>query len=102
MFVKKQAQSIPYRNINEGISMKRQFSIGSYRIDLYFSGHKLAIECDEHDHRDRDIDYKIRRQKFIEDQLNCKFIRYNPDAEEFTIERVLNNIFQYIYQKHFS
>ena len=82
--------------------MKRQFSIGSYRIDLYFSGHKLAIECDEHDHRDRDIDYKIRRQKFIEDQLNCKFIRYNPDAEEFTIERVLNNIFQYIYQKHFS
>ena len=24
---------------------------------------------------------KITQQKFIEDQLNFKFIRYNPDAE---------------------
>ena len=39
--------------------MKRQFSIGSYRIDLYFPEHKLAIECDEHDHKDRQIDYEI-------------------------------------------
>ena len=46
--------------INEGISMKQQFSIGSYRIDLYFPEHKLAIECDEHDGKDRDIDYEIK------------------------------------------
>ena len=86
----------------EGISMKRQFNIGSYRIDLYFPEHKLAIECDDHDRKDRDINYEIRRQKFIEDQLNCKFIRYNPDAKDFTIESVLNKIFQYIYQKSSS
>ena len=86
----------------EGISMKQQFSIMSYRIDLYFLEHKLAIECDEHDHKDRDIDHEIRRQKFIEDQLNCKFIRYNRDAKGFTIESVLNKIFQYIYQKRSS
>ena len=75
---------------------------GSYRIDLYFAEHKLAIEGDEYDHKNRDINYEIRRQKFIEDQLNCKFIRYNPDAKDFTIESVLNKIFQYIYQKHSS
>ena len=85
------------QKVFEGISMKRQFSIGSYRIDLYFPEHKLAIECDDHDHKDRDINYEIRRQKFIEDQLNCKFIRYNPDAKDFSIESVLNKIFQYIY-----
>ena len=79
--------------------MKRQCSIGSYRIDLYFPEHKLAIECDEHDHKDRGINYEIRRQKFIEDQLNCKFIRYNPDAKDFMTESVLSKIFQYIYQK---
>ena len=39
---------------------------------------------------------------FIEDQLNCKFIRYNPDAKDFTIESVLNKIFQYISKKHSS
>ena len=77
--------------------MKRQFSIESYRIDLYFSEHKLAIECDKNDHKDRDINYEIVRQKLIEDQLNCKFIRCNPDAKDFTIEKILNKIFQYIY-----
>ena len=86
----------------EGISMKRQFSIGPYGIDLYFPQHKLAIECDKHDHKGRDINYEIRRQKFIEDQLNCKFICYNPDAKDFMIESVLNKIFQYIYQKRSS
>ena len=57
------------------------------------------MECDEHDHKDRDINYEIRRQKFIEDQLNCKFTRHKPDAKDFVIESVLNKIFQYIYQK---
>ena len=82
--------------------MKRQFSIGSYRIDIYFPEHKLDIECDEHDHKDRDINYEIRRQKFIEDQLNCKFIRYNTDEKDFTIESVLNKVFQHFYQNRFS
>ena len=90
------------QKVCEGISMKRQFSIGSYRIDVYFPEYKLAIECDEHDHKDRDIDYEIRRQKFIKDQLNCKFICYNPDAKDFMIESVLNTIFQYICQKSSS
>ena len=40
------------QKVFDGISMKRQF-IGPYRIDLYFPEHKLAIECVEHDHRDR-------------------------------------------------
>ena len=82
--------------------MKRQFSIGSYRINLYFPEHKLAIKCDEHDHKDRDIIYEIRRQKFFEDQLNCKFFHYNPDANDFMSESVLSKVFQYIYQKRSS
>ena len=97
-YVRKEAGTIyTIQKVFEGISMKRQFSIGSYRIDLYFPEHKLAIECDEHDHKDRDINYETRRQKFIEDHLNCKVIRYNPDAKDFAIESVLNKIFQYIY-----
>ena len=99
-YVCKKAETIyTIQKVFEGISMKWHFSIGSYRIDLYFPENKLATECDEHDHKDRDINYEIRRQKFIEDQLNCKFIFYNHDAKDFTIESVLNKIFQYIYQK---
>ena len=102
-YVRKEAGTIyTIQKAFEGISMKREFNIGSYRIHLYFPEHKLAIESEEHDHKNRDINYEIRRQNFIEDQLNCKIIRYNPDPNNFTIERVLNKIFQYIYQKRFS
>ena len=67
-YVHKEASTIhTIQKVFWGISVKRQFSIGSYRIDLYFREHKLATECDEHDHKERDINYEIRRQKFIED-----------------------------------
>ena len=96
-YVRKEAGAIhTIQKVFEGISMKRQFSTGLYRIDFYFPCHKLAIEREEHDHKDRDVEYETRRQNFIEDQLNYKFIRYNPDAKDFTIERVLNKIFQYL------
>ena len=86
-YVRKEAGTIyTIQKVLEGISMKRKSSIGSYRIDLHFPEHILAIECDENDHKDRDINYEIMRQKFIEDQLNCVFIRYSPDANDFTIE----------------
>ena len=102
-YVRKEAGTIyTIQKVFEGISVKRQFSIGSYRIDLYFPEHKVATECNEHDHKDRDINLEIRRQKFIEDQLNCKPIRYNHDVKDFLIESVLNKIFQYIYQKRSS
>ena len=53
-YIRKEAGTIyTIQKVFDGISMKRQFSIGPYRINLYFPEHKLAIECIEHDHRDR-------------------------------------------------
>ena len=58
-YVHKEADTIyTIQNVFEEISMKPKFSIGSYRINLYFPEHKLAIECDENDHKDKDIDYE--------------------------------------------
>ena len=73
--------------------MLTQFSVDGYKIDLYFSRHKLAVECDEFDHKDRDIEYEVRRQKYIENKLGCQFIRFNPDARRFNIFEVANRIF---------
>ena len=39
----------------------------SYWVDL--SSHKLAIEIDENRHSNRNIDYEIKRQKAIEQNL---------------------------------
>ena len=36
-----------------GEEVIHQFSVGKYKIDPYFPRCKLAIECDEFDHRDR-------------------------------------------------
>ena len=52
-----------------------QNNVLAYRIDLYFHEYKLAIEIDENGHSNRNIDFKIKRQKAIEDELDCNFIR---------------------------
>ena len=46
-----------------GEEMIHQFGVEKYRIDLYLPRYILAIECDEFDHRDRDIGYEVDRQK---------------------------------------
>ena len=74
----------------EGENMQTQYSVLSYRIDLYFHKYKLAIEVDELGHNDRNIDYEIQRQQALERELNCVFIRINPDAIDFNIFREIN------------
>ena len=45
------------------------------------------MEIDEKDHKDTDISREIERQKALEKELGCKFIRINPDKENFDIFR---------------
>ena len=44
----------------KGEEMIEQYHVDGYRIDLYFPEYKLAIECDEFGHRDRDLEYEIK------------------------------------------
>ncbi len=75
-----------YKNI------KTQYVVGNYRIDLYFIDAKIAIECDEFGHRDREPEYEKTREQHIKKTLGCKFIRYNPDDPEFCIFDVIKEI----------
>ena len=76
--------------------MIEQFSVRKYRIDLYFPKYKLAVECDEFDHRDREIGYKVEQQKHIEKLLNCTFVRFNPDVKDFCVLDAVKKIFAQI------
>ena len=67
-----------------------------YRIDAYFSKYKLAIEIDEQGHNNRDIDYEMERQKSIENEIGCEFIRINPAEENFNIFVKIGKIQNYI------
>ena len=80
----------------EGENMQTQYTVIDYRIDLYFHKYKLATEVDELGHNDRNIDYEIQRQKALERELNCVFIRINPDEKDFNILKAINEIYRHI------
>ena len=67
----------------EGEDMQTQYTVIGYRIDLYFHKYKLAIEVDELGHADRNIDNEIDRQRALEREISCVFIRINPDEKDF-------------------
>ena len=64
-----------------------KYSVLGYRIDLYFHKHKLAIEADELGHADRNLSNEIERQKALEKELDCVFIRINPDEKISTFSK---------------
>ena len=65
---------------------------------MYFYDCKLTIKIDENEHSDKNIDYKIKRKKAIEQEPDCKFIRIDPDKEEINIFSAFNEIFRRIKQ----
>ena len=80
----------------EAEDMQTQYTVIGYRIDLYFHKYNLAIEVDELGHNDRNITYEIQRQQALERELNCVFIRINPDAVDFNIFKEINKIHRHI------
>ena len=78
--------------------MQTQYSVLSYRIDLYFHKYKLAIEVDELGHADRNINNEIERQRALEKELNCVFIRSDPDEQNFNMLREINKIYRHVDQ----
>ena len=62
----------------EGENIQKRFNVISFKIDL-------KIEIDENRHSKKNIDYKIKRQKAIKQELGCKFIRIDPDKKDFDI-----------------
>ena len=95
---KEQAVINSIKDAFEGENMQTQYSVLSYRIDLYFHKYKLAIEVHELGHADRNNNNEIERQRALEKELNCVFIRINPDEPDFNILREINKIHRHINQ----
>jgi len=81
------------------LKMYKQFKVGNYRTDLYIEEYDLVIECDEHNHTDRDPQTEKTREEYIKFRLQCDFIRFNPDAKNFSIFTVINTIHKHIMKK---
>jgi len=73
-----------YKYLNEikdfldemNISYTSQYPVDNYKVDLFIPKYNIAIEIDEEEHKYKK-DYDFIRQKYIENQIHCKFIRIN-------------------------
>ena len=66
------------------------------KIDLNFSEHKLAVEVDEKEQPERPKTNEEEREKNSKDQLGCKIIRINSDAEDYEIFVEIGKIHNHI------
>lgn len=72
----------------------RQYYILSYRIDYYIPSLNIAIEYDENDHKNYTYEQHEGRQKEIEKELNCKFIRVSDkNTNSYNVGLVIKDIF---------
>ena len=83
----------------EGKIILTQYCIENKRIDAYFSEHKLGIEIDENSHESRNSNYEKSRQLMIESH-GITIIRTNPDAADFDMNRLINQIYKHISQSN--
>ena len=79
----------------EGEIILTQYCIENKRLDAYFSKYKLGIEVDEYNHEGRNSNYEKSRQLMIESH-GITIIRTNPDAADFDMNRLINQIYKHI------
>jgi very-short-patch-repair endonuclease len=83
--LKQVKNALPWDTVHE-------FAIGSYRIDMYIPRFKIAVECDEFDHKQYNRIDEECRERFISTQLNCTWVRFDPYDEKFDIFDVIRRI----------
>lgn len=76
------------------IKGERQYSVLNYRIDYYIPSLNIAIEYDENDHINYTYEQHEGRQRNIEKELGCRFIRVSDNnTNAYNIGLVIKKIF---------
>ncbi|MFM7985831.1 MAG: hypothetical protein ACKPKO_41605, partial [Candidatus Fonsibacter sp.] len=78
------------------IPFEFQKNVNDFRIDLYLPDQNIAIEIDENNHAERDPLYEVEREAYIKNKLGCKFLRINPDADNFKLSSCIGIIMKNI------
>lgn len=77
-----------------GLKGIKQYKVKSYRIDYYIESANIAIEYDENGHKNYTYSEHEGRQREIEKELGCRFIRINNnDNNAYNIGKVIKEIF---------
>lgn len=81
-------------------TFERQYSnlqCGNYRIDMYLPELNIAIEYDEKSHEHYTYEQQELRQKLIEEELGCTFIRVSEEKSHsensaIVIKHIIKNL----------
>ena len=85
----------------QGEIILTQYGIENKRSDAYFSKYKLAIEIDEYNHEGRNSNYeKKKKRQLMIDGHGITIIRTNPNAANFDMNRLINQIYKHISQSN--
>ena len=82
--------------IFKGEDITFQFPVGPYRVDMYMPAYNIVVECDEHGHRRYNKEHEDTRTQYIEDAIGCRFVRFDPDGECFSIFQAANQVLRAI------
>lgn len=74
-----------FRNKN----YKLQYKVKEYILELYFVDYKLVIE---YNYNNESKEKYLKREKEIQTNLNCTFMRYNPNLKDFDIFKLIGTI----------
>lgn len=78
--------------MNIEIDAQKSMFNGKYRIDFYLPQYNLSIEYDEVHHKNQ-ISEDLLRQRLIENELGCKFIRLDyRNNDNYNVGLVLKEI----------
>lgn len=94
--VRSSAESVTLDIIEASLSglavCEKQYYFNPYKIDMYLPEFRIAIECDEFEHKERNSFDEELRQEYLEEKLSCVFIRYNPNQSNFNLGKVINRV----------
>lgn len=69
-----------------------QFYCNGYYVDLYLAKPRIAIEIDEHGHKNYCSKKEAKRERDIRSALACSFVRFDPYAIDFNLGKVIADI----------
>ena len=77
-----------------GLVGKSQYKVLNYKIDYYIPDLNIAIEYDENNHSSYSYESHELRQKLIEEELGCRFIRISDNkSKEYNVGLVIKELF---------
>ena len=79
-----------------GITGVKQYRVLNYKIDYYIPSLNIAIEYDENGHKNYTYEAHELRQKLIEEELGCMFIRViDKNNDDYNIGLVIKQLLKY-------